>query len=97
MNGTLNLRLNNEHLKAIRRGEVPEEEVRRWASDKEKQLEELFVKSELPAKPRKDEIKALLVRCLDHHYGSLKDCIEIPDKYKQVLQEVKLLIDRASV
>ena len=97
MTGTLDLRLNNEHLKAIRRGEVSESEIRSWASEKEKQLEALFVKSELPAKPRKDEIKKLLLECLDHHYGSLKNCVEIPDKYKSVLQEVKQLISKAGV
>lgn len=97
MNGTLDLRLNNEQLKAIRRGEVTEKEVLSWASDKEKQLEELFVKSTLPAKPRKDEIKKLLLECLDYHYGTLDKCIELPDKYKQLLTEVKILIDKSGM
>jgi predicted nucleotidyltransferase len=97
MNGTLDLRLNNEQLKAIRRGEVEEADIRKWASDKEKQLEELFVKSELPTKPRKDEIKKLLLECLDYHYGTLDKCIILPDRYKTTLQEVKSLIDKAGI
>lgn len=94
MNGTLDLRLNNEHLKAIRRGEVSEEDIRKWASDKEKQLEALFVKSSLPAKPRREEIKSLLMECLDYHYGNLKDCIEVPDKHKNALSEIKEVMRR---
>ena len=94
MNGTLDLRLNNEQLKAIRRGEVKEEDIKKWASSKEVQLEALFVKSTLPEKPRVDEIKKVLLECLDYHYGSLDKCIELPDKYKQTLQEVKVIIDK---
>jgi len=95
--GTMDLRHNNEQLKAIRRGEMPEAEVRKWASDKERQLEALYSKCELPAKPRKEEIKKLLLECLDYHYGSLEKCIELPDKYKTALQEVKSIIDKAGV
>lgn len=97
MTGTLDLRLNNEQLKAIRRGEIGEEEIRLWASEKEKQLEELFVKSELPAKPRKSEIKKLLMECLNYHYDNLENCVVLPDKYKQTLQEVKELINKAGL
>lgn len=93
----MDLRLNHEQLKAIRRGEMGEEEIRKWASDKERQLEALYNKCELPAKPRKDEIKKLLLECLDYHYGSLEKCIELPDKYKTALQEVKSIIDKAGV
>lgn len=95
--GTMDLRLNNEQLKAIRRGEMGEEEVRKWASDKERHLEALYAKSELPAVPQKEKIKKLLMECLDHHYGSLENCIDEPDKYKVTLQEVKLLIDKAGI
>lgn len=87
--GTMDLRKNNEQLKAIRRGEMGESEIRKWASDKERQLEALFVKCELPAKPQKEKIKTLLLECLDHHYGSLDSLIELPDKYKNALAEIQ--------
>jgi len=92
--GSMDLRLNNEQLKAIRRGEMPEAEIRKWASDKERQLEALYSKCELPAKPRKEEIKKLLLECLDYHYGSLKGCVEIPDKHKNALAEIKEVMRR---
>jgi predicted nucleotidyltransferase len=97
MNETLDLRLNNEHLKAIRRGEVPEEDIRAWASNKEMQLETLFVNSKLPNNPRYDEIRQLLLDCLEHHYGSLEKCIETPDKYKVLLQQMKDMIDKSGL
>jgi hypothetical protein len=97
MYGTVDLRRNREQLKAIRRGDLSKDEIFKWASSKEIQLEALFVKSTLPEKPRVDEIKRLLIKCLDYHYSSLKDCIELPDKYKQTLQEVKAIIDKTGV
>jgi uncharacterized protein len=97
MTGTLDLRHNNEQLKAIRRGEMGEKEVMAWASDKEKHLESLFVKSELPTKPRKAKIKKILMECLSCHYDNLDNCVVEPDKYKKTLQEVKLLINKAGV
>lgn len=97
MNCDLDLRLNNEQLKAIRRGEVPEKEVRRWASDKEKQLEKLFVESKLPEKPDEEKIKKLLLECLSYHYNNLENCVTLPDKYKVALEEVKQLILKAGL
>ncbi len=95
--GTMDLRHNNEQLKAIRRGEMEEAEIRKWASDKERQLEALFAKCELPAKPQKEKMKKLLLECLDYHYGTLENCVTLPDRYKTTLQEVKSLIDKAGI
>jgi predicted nucleotidyltransferase len=95
--GTLDLRKNNEQLKAIRRGDMKEAEVKAWASDKERQLEELCAKSDLPATPQKGKIKKILNECLEYHYSSIENCVVLPDKYKEVLQEVKNLIYRAGL
>jgi hypothetical protein len=77
---------------------MPEAEIRKWASDKERHLESLFANcTVLPAKPQKDKMKKLLLECLDYHYGTLEKCIELPDKYKTTLQEVKSLIDKAGI
>jgi hypothetical protein len=97
MYGDMDLQQNREHLKAIRRGEVSQEDILKWASDKERQLEKLYTETKLPDKPDDNKLKQLLLDCLEHHYGSLGECITVPDRYKQTLQEVKSLIDKAGV
>lgn len=92
--GDLDLRRNNEHLKAIRRGEISEDEIRKWTSSKEKYLEKLYETSTLQYSPPQDEIKALLLECLEEHYGSLDKCIENPNKYKELIQQIKSLIEK---
>jgi uncharacterized protein len=91
--GTLDLRQNNEQLKAIRRGEVPEEDIRKWASDKEKQLEKLYTETKLPAKPNETQLKELLLRCLEHHYGNLEKAIVVPDRYYHLLTQIKDMVN----
>lgn len=95
MYGDLDLQRNNEHLKAIRRGDVSEQEIRIWATDKQRQLEELFVKSTIPTVPDVQKIKALLLSCLEHHYGSLERCVTNPDAALSALQEIQELCGRA--
>ncbi len=95
--GTLDLRKNNEQLKAIRRGDMKEQEVKAWVSDKERQLEAMRVKSDLPEKPQKAKIKKILTECMECHYSSMENCVVLPDKYKEVLQEVRTLINKAGV
>ena len=94
--GDLDLRRNKEQLKAIRRGDMPEAEVRRWAADKEKQLEALYHsdKCPVPHSPPEEEIKELLLSCLEHHYGSLENCVVREDAAIRALREVAEVIDR---
>lgn len=87
--GDLDLQKNNEHLKAIRRGDVGEAEIRRWASDKEKQLENLYNESKLSWGPDEEKIKQLLLRCLEHHYGNLEKAVSVVNKEFVALQEIK--------
>jgi predicted nucleotidyltransferase len=90
--GDLDLRRNNEQLKAIRRGDMGEEEIRRWAAEKEQQLEKIYAESKLPWGPDEEKIKALLLSCLEHHYGSLAKAIEVPDRYKTALYDIKEIL-----
>lgn len=71
--GTLDIARHAEHLKAIRRGEVTEQEVFDWAASKEKHLERVYQDSTLREEPARAEIKQLLLDCLEHHYGSLRE------------------------
>ncbi|MFM7161732.1 MAG: DNA polymerase beta superfamily protein [Planctomycetaceae bacterium] len=69
---TVDLRRDHEHLKAIRRGEVPEAELRAWASNKVTQLDELALRSPLPETANEPAVRQLLRDCLEEHYGSLE-------------------------
>ena len=43
--GGIDLQRDREHLKAIRRGDVSQEEIERWAAEKEFQLEKMYATS----------------------------------------------------
>jgi len=90
--GDLDLRRHNEHLKAIRRGELTEVEIRKWATEKEFQLEKVYFNSLLPEKPDEGVIKNLLLNCLEMHYGKLDNIIINPDKNYDILKQIKKLI-----
>lgn len=94
--GDLDLRRSREYLKAIRRGEVSPKEIREWFSNKEKQLEEVYHREDCPVPYSPDEkaIKNLLLECLEHHYGSLEKCINIPGIEKEALQEIREILDK---
>jgi hypothetical protein len=68
----VDLQRNKEQLKAIRRGDVPLEEIRRWFFDKEKQLERMYAESTLPYGPDEEKIGALLVKCIERYHGRLE-------------------------
>ncbi len=93
--GDLNLRKDREFYKAIRRGDLTEQEVREWATEKDKYLEQLYQKTSLPDLPRDKEIKKLLLECLEAHYGNLSSVIEKPDIAKQTLREIIKLAEGA--
>lgn len=95
--GDLDLRRNSEHLKAIRRGDVSEAEIREWFSSKEKHLEELYRTSKIPHSPDEPAIKSLLMSCLEHHYGSLENVVDFPDKYKASLSEISAILSRVGM
>lgn len=86
--GDLDLQRNSEQLKAIRRGEWIEQQVVDYFDNKEKQLEYLYVKSTLPAEPSEQQIKTLLLQCLEQHYGSLDKAIVATDKHSDALRQI---------
>lgn len=83
-----------EQLKEIRRGGIPEEEIRRWAAEKEAQLEKLYHESTLQHSPDEGKIKTLLLQCLEQHYGSLEKAITIPGAERRALQQIAEIVDR---
>lgn len=94
LHGELDLRRDREHLKAIRRGEISEAEIRSWASAKEKQLEYACLHSRLPEQPDVPAIRQLLLECIEEHYGCLDQIVARPDAATQSLHEISRIIDR---
>lgn len=90
---TLDLDRNSEQLKAIRRGDWSEQQVETYFFEKEKNLERLFIESKLPIAADKMQIKALLLNCLEQHYGSLDKCIESTDRQSQALRDIQAILD----
>jgi predicted nucleotidyltransferase len=93
--GDMDLQAHKEHLKAIRRGEVTEQEVRDFFTLKEKELEKLYHESNIPYSPDEAAIKKLLLECLEHHYGNLDGCIEQPDQAVDILRQIQEILDRS--
>lgn len=81
-----------EHMKAIRRGEVAEQDIIEWFNSKEKDLEKLYHSSILPYKPDEPKIKQLLIDCLEHHYGSIEAALTVPDRYQQMIEEIRKIV-----
>ena len=89
LEGDLDLQRGREQLKSIRRGEWTVEEIEKWAAAKEKDLEKVYAESTvIPHGPREDEIKQLLLDCLEHHYGSLDACVVTEDKLAVALRQI---------
>ena len=91
--GTINLQRNREQLKAIRRGDVTERDIIKWAAEKELALEKLYNESKLQHNPDEEKLKQLLVDCLEQHYGTLENVIptSIDVKEKALLEIVDVL------
>lgn len=92
--GDLDLRRNSEQLKAIRRGDLTEDEIIQMAAEKEKYLERCYEASSLPYGPDEAAIKQLLVHCLEEHYGSLEKCVANPDQAIAALREINDILHR---
>lgn len=92
--GDIDLRRNREQLKAIRRGEMTEDDIIKWAAGKEHSLEKLYEESTLPWGPNQDAIKQLLLDCLEEHFGTLEGCIVTDMGPVWVLREIADIIDK---
>lgn len=93
--GDLDLEKNNEQLKAIRRGDWTIEQVQDHFATKEKMLEKVYADSTLPWKADEDAIKALLLKCLEHHYGSIDDIIPKEAGAISALRDIQAILDRS--
>lgn len=94
--GDLILGRNREELKEIRRGEWTEERVREYFAAKERSLEDLYQRSTLPYGPDEPAIRALLMECLEEHFGGLAAVLPAgnEDRSTIALREIAAIVDR---
>jgi len=92
--GDLNLRRISEKLKAIRRGEVTESDIRKYAADKEHALEQMYHESDLPYGPDEEAVKRLLLDCLEEHYGNLDGAIVLDNQPVVALRAISEIIEK---
>lgn len=92
--GDIDLQKNREQLKDVRNGNWSMEEVETYFVAKEKYLEEVYLKSELPQNPDHDKIRKLLLECLAMEYGSIGDAIIEPTSAEKTLDEVYRLVEQ---
>lgn len=95
--GTLDLSRSKEYLKAIRRGEVSEDELRSLFTIKEKELTKVYNESPLRYSPDYNYLQTLLLNCLEEHYGSLSNCIVTPDADRKALLEIRDILNKYRV
>ena len=93
----IDLQRNNEQLKAIRRGEWTIEQIKNYFTEKEQALESLYHSSPLPYKPDEPRIKTLLLQCLEMYYGSLEKAVATQGNERELLRQIKILCEKASV
>lgn len=90
----LDITRNREQLKAIRRGEWTLEYLHEWFDAKERALEEVYTTSTLRPTPDEAAIRALLLDCLEHHYGSLQNVVRRDGETGAIVAELKQLIQK---
>ena len=92
MEGDLDLELNKEVLKSIRKGEWKEQDIYDFFDRKERELDKLYQNSKLQYGTDEEKIKDLLLRCLEMNFQGLEGCVETPDKYKVAIDEIKEIV-----
>lgn len=92
--GDLDLRRHSAQLRAIRNGEWTQDQVKEFFINKEKSLENVYHESKLPWGPLDDDIKVLLLQCLEHHYGSIQDCVAVLNPEGKAIAEIKQIIGK---
>lgn len=90
----LDLKRNNDQLKAIRRGEWTMEQIQQYFADKERGLEQVYLDSELRHKPDEPAVKKILLECLEEYYGSLEGVLQMEDHHRNILRQIQKLVEK---
>jgi predicted nucleotidyltransferase len=92
--GDLDLERSREQLKSIRRGDWTFAQIEEYFERYERLLSDIYAKSELPHSPREEEIKDLLLKCLEQHYGSLDQVIKRQLPVDKLLNEISAIVEK---
>jgi predicted nucleotidyltransferase len=92
--GDLDIQRSREQMKAIRAGEWTLNEISEYFTMREKELEKVYAESKLPYYPDEEGIKRVLLQCLEHHYGSLAECLNTGYELTKDLTEIENIVAR---
>ncbi len=95
--GDLDLERNREQLKSIRRGEWTLDALGAHFDAKERALETAYANSALPSGPDEGRIKALLLGCLEAHFGSLGEAVRVDGSAERLGRDIRDVLDRHGV
>lgn len=92
--GDMDLKKNREQLKSIRRGEWTLEQINQHFQDKVLSMETVRANSPLPPNSNSNDIKDILLKCLQIQYGDLGKAaaVVIQGQADQTIQDVKNLL-----
>jgi uncharacterized protein len=92
--GDLDLQRNREQLKSIRRGEWTIEQFEDYFSSKEKNLETAYANSKLPATPNEEQIKKILLECLEMQYGNIDAAVSRTPELGSLVNDLQRLVEK---
>jgi predicted nucleotidyltransferase len=90
----LDLERNREQLKSIRRGEWTLEQIERHFEAKERALENTYAASTIPNAPDEAAIKAVLMQCLEMHFGSIEDGVRRDPSAARLIRDIEDVLAR---
>lgn len=94
--GTMDLERSKEYLKAIRRGEIPFEEVEALFKTKELALSKIYNETTIiPYSANEEKIKKLLLHCIEEYYGNLSSFGIVSSKSEDLIRDIRDLISKA--
>jgi predicted nucleotidyltransferase len=94
--GEMDMQKSKEVVKAIRRGEWTETDVREWFMAADKILMQARAETKLPAKVDFDRLRELLLNCIESHYGSVSTVMNagVVRDNRGLLDDLKELVSK---
>ena len=90
--GDLDLTRSCEMLKSIRRGEWSIQKIEDYFARKEVSLEQSYHDCKLPHTYDRDQVRGVLLNCLEQHYGSLSNIVSSDNKLTKALKDIETII-----